>query len=53
MDLLFLRLAPSADLADHVESFWFMRGAGPAAMPEGHRILPDGCMEFVFQLGDP
>ena len=22
-------------------------------MPDGHRILPDGCMEFVFQLGDP
>lgn len=53
MDLSFLRLPPPADLADHVESFWFMRGAGPAAMPEGHRILPDGCMEFVFQLGDP
>lgn len=30
-----------------------MRGPGPAAMPDGHRILPDGCMEFVFQLGDP
>lgn len=30
-----------------------MRGAGPGAMPDGHRILPDGCMEFVFQLGDP
>jgi AraC-like DNA-binding protein len=29
-----------------------MRGSGPSAMPEGHRILPDGCMEFVFQLGD-
>jgi len=21
-------------------------------MPDGHRILPDGCMEFVFQPGD-
>ncbi len=30
-----------------------MRGEGPGAMPDGHRILPDGCMEFVFQLGDP
>ena len=53
MELSFLRLAPSADLADHVENIWFMRGRGPGAMPEGHRILPDGCMEFVFQLGDP
>jgi AraC-like DNA-binding protein len=41
------------DLADEVENFWFMRGVGPADMPDGHRILPDGRMEFVFQLGDP
>lgn len=53
MDLSFLRLAPPADLVEHVENFWFMRGSGPSAMPGGHRILPDGCMEFVFQLGDP
>lgn len=30
-----------------------MHGASAAALPEGHRILPDGCMEFVFQLGEP
>ena len=53
MDLSFLRLPPSPKLADQVENFWFMRGSGPGAMPDGHRILPDGCMEFVFQLGDP
>jgi AraC-like DNA-binding protein len=51
--LSFLRLQPSADLADVVADFWFMRGGGPGALPDGHRILPDGCMEFVFQLGDP
>ncbi|MBK5255325.1 MAG: helix-turn-helix transcriptional regulator [Vicinamibacteria bacterium] len=53
MTLSFLRLAPSKELAENVGNFWFMRGPGPDAMPEGHRILPDGCMEFVFQLGDP
>ena len=53
MSLSFLRLSPAADLAGHVENFWFMGGSGPGAMPEGHRILPDGRMEFVFQLGDP
>lgn len=53
MDLSFLRLSPSPALAAEVENFWFMRGRGPKAMPEGHRILPDGCTEFVFQLGDP
>jgi len=53
MDLSFLRLKPSSDLAAYVDNFWFMLGRGPAAMPDGHRILPDGSMEFVFQLGDP
>lgn len=53
MTLSFLRLPPPPDLASQVENFWFMRGASAAAMPDGHRILPDGCMEFVFQLGDP
>ena len=53
MALSFLRLTPSPDLAEHVENFWFMRGPGPSAMPRGHWILPDGCMEFVFQLEDP
>ena len=53
MELSFLRLPPSADLACQVENFWFMRGSGPSVMPDGHRILPDGWMEFVFQLGDP
>jgi len=53
VDLSFQRLPPAADLADHILNFWFMRGRGPAAMPDGHRILPDGSMEFVFQLADP
>ena len=53
MTLSFLRLPPSPDLADAVENFWFMDGPGVSAMPEGHRILPDGSMEFVFQLGRP
>jgi AraC-like DNA-binding protein len=51
--LRFDRLPVAGPLAAHVESCWFMRGASAAALPEGHRILPDGCMEFVFQLGDP
>lgn len=51
--LQFDRLPMAGPLAVHVESCWFMRGASAAALPEGHRILPDGCMEFVFQLGDP
>jgi AraC-like DNA-binding protein len=52
LTLSFTRLSPSPDLAEHVENFWFMRGPDARAMPDGHRILPDGRMEFVFQLGD-
>jgi AraC-like DNA-binding protein len=51
--LRFDRLPVTGALAAYVESCWFMRGASTAALPEGHRILPDGCMEFVFQLGAP
>ena len=51
--LRFDRLAVTGPLAAQVESCWFMRGASAAALPDGHRILPDGCMEFVFQLGTP
>ena len=51
--LRFDRLPLTGALAEPVESCWFMRGASAAALPDGHRILPDGCMEFVFQLGAP
>jgi len=51
--LQFARLPLTGTLAAHAESCWFMRGASAAALPDGHRILPDGCMEFVFQLGAP
>jgi AraC-like DNA-binding protein len=51
--LQFDQLPLSGALADQVASCWFMRGAGAATLPNGHRILPDGCMEFVFQLGAP
>jgi AraC-like DNA-binding protein len=36
-----------------VADFWIMRDPGPDAMSDGHRIFPDGFMEFVFQLGEP
>jgi AraC-like DNA-binding protein len=53
VNVSFTRLIPSRELAAHVDNFWFLSGEDSSAMPEGHRIFPDGSMEFVFQLGEP
>jgi len=45
---------PTPALAAHLECFWFAWDAGapsPGRPPE--RILPDGCVEWIFHLGDP
>src|SRR5215471_3385981 len=44
---------PGAALAPWIECAWFASGATvrPAAAPE--RVLPDGCVEWVFHFGDP
>jgi AraC-like DNA-binding protein len=40
-----------ADLAPRVAAIWTLRGA-PAGAEEVHRILPDGCIDLIFHLGD-
>jgi AraC-like DNA-binding protein len=42
--------APDPRLAGHVECYWHMRR--PAGGPPD-RILPDGCMELIVNLGQP
>src|SRR5512139_3031253 len=39
-------VAPPSDLADIVECFWTTAGTQEAP----YRILPDGCMDFVFDF---
>ncbi|HKQ96300.1 MAG TPA: DUF6597 domain-containing transcriptional factor, partial [Candidatus Polarisedimenticolia bacterium] len=52
MSIDYRELRPSPALVGAVECFWSMEGApGPDAPIE--RILPDGCVEVVFHLGDP
>ena len=49
--LHYSELRPPHQLRDVVECIWFMSGARvPGADPE--RILPDGCVEIVFNLAD-
>lgn len=43
--------APPPSLASRVECFWSIRAA-PGAAPRESRILPDGCMDVLFTLGD-
>src|SRR5689334_21324901 len=43
---------PPAPLADSVKAIWCARGTREDfASPEP--IVPDGCVEIVFNLGDP
>jgi AraC-like DNA-binding protein len=45
---------PCARLAKHIECFWFVSdsdGSGGTGAVE--RVLPDGCVEWIFHLGVP
>ncbi|HEX6751016.1 MAG TPA: helix-turn-helix domain-containing protein [Longimicrobium sp.] len=45
--------APSPALADVVQCYWTSRTDGALAAPHVSRVLPDGCMDVIFNLGDP
>jgi AraC-like DNA-binding protein len=40
-------LPPPLPLAPYVECFWEVEALG-----EAHRVVPDGCMDILFHLGD-
>lgn len=45
--------APCAALRPYVECFWTRANhTGPTAAAAGHRVLPDGCLDIVFNFGD-
>ena len=43
---------PLPALANHIECFWFASSQEPPAS-EPERVLPDGCLEWIFHLGAP
>ena len=43
---------PHPRLARHVECLWYLRKTADASAPPD-RILPDGCMELVFNFRTP
>lgn len=46
----FDRLPPRPALADAVDHLWWLEGEGDG---QPQAVLPDGCMEWVFQLAEP
>lgn len=42
---------PSPDLSPYIRCYWTLE-APAEEIPEKQRIVPDGCMEMIFQLGD-
>lgn len=45
---------PTAALAPHLECLWFVSDTdGSAASGAIERVLPDGCVEWIFHLGAP
>lgn len=45
---------PTASLAQHLECFWFVSESDVTAKTGAtERVLPDGCLEWIFHLGVP
>jgi AraC-like DNA-binding protein len=43
-----------APLAEHLECFWFVSDDDASPMTRAsERVLPDGCLEWIFHLGAP
>ena len=47
----YAELLPCAELAPYIRCFWLLEGSAPSPLAE--RILPDGCVEFIINVGDP
>lgn len=50
---MYREIAPPPQLAPLVACFWRLRAAEPLADVRRKRVLPDGCSDFIFDLGDP
>lgn len=45
---------PSPALAQHLECLWFLTTSNSSsAISASERVLPDGCVEWIFHLGAP
>jgi AraC-like DNA-binding protein len=45
---------PASVLAQHLECFWFVSDTNASSsVATAERVLPDGCLEWIFHLGAP
>lgn len=51
--MIYRDVRPRVELAPFVRCIWLMRGAASAAARAPQRIVPDGCIELIFNLGEP
>lgn len=51
---LYHEYRPCAALRPYVQCFWTRVSGGPHfSAPDVHRVLPDGCIDIVFNFGEP
>jgi AraC-like DNA-binding protein len=48
---MYREVAPGPTLAQAVECYWSSAAAAPAGGSILHRVLPDGCMDLLFDFG--
>ncbi len=46
-------IPPSPYLAKYIECFWTLESDDKLSTASPERILPDGCVELIFNLADP
>lgn len=49
---MYREMAPPPSLQPLVACFWTSRADAPLAGVHRHRVLPDNCSDFIFDLGD-
>src|SRR5690554_595102 len=47
--MIYTEIRPHSDLAYYIDTFWMIEGLGPQLKKQ--YILPDGCVDLVFNLG--
>ena len=46
----YTRYSPAPRLMPYIDCYWHVRGQGAAAQQE--RILPDGCVDIIINIGE-
>jgi methylphosphotriester-DNA--protein-cysteine methyltransferase len=50
--VVYTEALPAASLAGVVRCYWSIEGVLPSGVTVANRVLPDGCMDVIFNLAD-